>query len=270
MCAWFGVSVVWMSSCRCPHCVADPYTGSTSTYAYQGNYPENPHNKVRLGVLCPCGHVPFQDVLWLAFLHQGFSRLKTQGILALADTRKEDGEQCRISAGRFNTFVFRVVVCGCSGVVSGGFQAVPGFHKHIQKWGELHPEIRKWYTYPAAHDETTMQVPYEDPIRNFIQPMPMRKGSLLVWNSAIPHGTFPNNSSHPRLVQYLKMAPVSDPAIVPAAKNSTSGHNTVFGFGPHHLPTKSRGFYLTHLGERLMGFRDWLPGETGDQVIAMN
>ena len=70
------------------------------------------------------------------------------------------------------------------------------------------------------------------------------------------------------MVQYLKMAPVADKAVVPAAKNSTSGHNTVVNFGVHYLPTASRGFLLSNLGERLYALRDWLPGETGDDVLA--
>jgi hypothetical protein len=79
----------WKSVKNWLHWDMNPYTGSTSTYAYQGNYPQNPYNK-------------------------GFDRLKVQGIVALAD----------------------------ASVSEGGLQAVPGFHKHIQAWGELHPEIR--------------------------------------------------------------------------------------------------------------------------------
>lgn len=36
----------WRSVKNWLHWDMNPYTGSTSTYAYQGNYPENPHNKV--------------------------------------------------------------------------------------------------------------------------------------------------------------------------------------------------------------------------------
>lgn len=108
---------------------------------------------------------------------------------------------------------------------------MPGFHKHIQAWGVAHPEIREWYTYPTAYDETTMQVPYEDGVRLHVQPMPIRKGSYLCWHSAIPHGTRPNDSPNPRIVQYLKMAPVADKAIAPAAKNSSAPHNCVQHFG---------------------------------------
>lgn len=175
--------------------------------------------------------------------NKGFGKLKTQGIVALDD----------------------------ADVATGGFHCVPGFHKWIQAWGHAHPHLRATSTYPVIDDETTMQVPYSDPIRAHIQPVPLRRGSLLIWHSAIPHGTFPNHSNRSRLVQYLKMADAHDPAVIPAARSTCKQcSNTVVNFGPWFLPTASRGFKLTHLGERLYAFKEWAANDTRDSVLALD
>jgi hypothetical protein len=72
--------------------------------------------------------------------------------------------------------------------------------------------------------------------------MPIRKGSLLIWDSRLPHGNFPNNSNSMRIVQYLHMAPVADEAIrsYPLSKDD--------------LPSE---FRLTDLGKKLYGFKPW-------------
>jgi hypothetical protein len=72
--------------------------------------------------------------------------------------------------------------------------------------------------------------------------MPIRKGCLLVWDSRLPHGNFPNNSNSMRIVQYLHMAPVIDKAI------------RSFPLSKDDLPST---FHLTDLGEKLYGFKSW-------------
>ncbi|UJR38237.1 hypothetical protein I4U23_030910 [Adineta vaga] len=144
--------------------------------------------------------------------NNGMLRRKLQGILALVDCREEDG----------------------------GFHAVPGFQHFIQTWTKQNQQL--CIDTNKGGDPTTVQIPNDDPIRQHIQRMPIRKGSLLIWDSRLPHGNFPNNSNRMRIVQYLHMAPVADEAIrsYPLTKKD--------------LPLT---FHLTDLGEKLYGFKSW-------------
>ena len=144
--------------------------------------------------------------------NNGMRVRKLQGILALADCREEDG----------------------------GFHAVPGFHHFIRTWTKQNEQI--CLDANDSMDPTTIQIPVDDPIREHIQRMPLRKGSLLVWDSRLPHGNFPNNSDQMRIVQYLHMAPIADQALRP------------YPISKEDLPDE---FHLTDLGEKLYGFQSW-------------
>eukprot|EP00761_Pharyngomonas_kirbyi_P003996 gb/GECH01004000.1/.p1 GENE.gb/GECH01004000.1/~~gb/GECH01004000.1/.p1 ORF type:complete len:134 (+),score=20.31 gb/GECH01004000.1/:1-402(+) len=90
----------------------------------------------------------------------------------------------------------------------GGFHCVPGFHHYIRGWAHENRD-----RFDPTMQDTTFQVPPNDPIRNHVQRMPMRAGILLIWNSMLPHGNFPNESENGRMVQYIKMAPLEDRAV---------------------------------------------------------
>ena len=123
---------------------------------------------------------------------------------------------------------------------NGGFHAVPGFQHFISTWTKQNEQL--CLDANQGGDPTTVTIPVDDPIREHIQRMPIRKGSLLVWDSRLPHGNFPNDSNRMRIVQYLHMAPVSDVSTRP------------FPLSKDDLPSD---FRLTELGERLYGFRAW-------------
>lgn len=144
--------------------------------------------------------------------NNGMRTRKLQGILALVDCHEENG----------------------------GFHAVPGFQHYINTWTKQNQEA--CFDSNKGGDPTTVQIPENDPIRQHIQRMPIRKGSLLVWDNRLPHGNFPNNSNAMRIVQYLHMAPVSDEAVRP------------YPLIKDDLPSK---FHLTSLGEKLYGFKSW-------------
>ncbi len=97
-------------------------------------------------------------------------------------------------------------------------------------------------------DHTSVQIAKDDPIRKDIQKMPIRKGSILIWNSRLPHGTFPNNSSNFRMIQYMKMGFANDPAIEPSY------------FGLESIPKD-----LTPLGKKLLGVEPWTDEEDDPQ-----
>ncbi|CAF1548010.1 unnamed protein product [Rotaria magnacalcarata] len=144
--------------------------------------------------------------------NNGMRVRKLQAILALVDCRQQDG----------------------------GFHAVPGFQHYIATWTKSNHKL--CLRSNQSSDPTTVQIPWDDPIREHIQCMPIRKGSLLVWDSRLPHGNYPNSSNQMRIIQYLHMAPIADEALRP------------FPLLKEDLPET---FQLTELGEKLYGFKSW-------------
>jgi hypothetical protein len=144
--------------------------------------------------------------------NNGMRVRKLQAILALVDCREEDG----------------------------GFHAVPGFQHYISTWAKENQRL--CLKSNNSRDPTTVQISEDDPIREHVQCMPIRKGSLLIWDSRLPHGNYPNNSNRMRIIQYLHMAPIADEALRP------------FPLVQQDFPDT---FQLTELGEKLYGFASW-------------
>ena len=110
------------------------------------------------------------------------AKCKVQGLLNLVDARVQDG----------------------------GFLCIPGFHKHLAEWIAL-PENQA-YGEDMADAFDYLEVPAGDPMQAWTTAVPMRAGSLLVWNSELPHCNFPNDSDRFRMVQYVKCFPRPPPA----------------------------------------------------------
>ena len=73
----------------------------------------------------------------------------------------------------------------------GAFCCVPGFHKKIDNWLEAQPQginlqEQDWSQWP-------------------VKAIAARAGDLIIWHQALPHGSSPNRTDFPRMVQYLNM-----------------------------------------------------------------
>jgi len=152
-------------------------------------------------------------------LAQNYGGIRVQGVLNLSDNPEE----------------------------RGGFQCVPRFHgaRYFQ-WIE---ENRESYgTRPDVAKRNFTEVPEEDLMREEILRVPMKAGSLLVWNSQLPHANFPNTSDEFRMVQYIKMIPEEDPRefqpVMWMDKFKTS----------EWFP---EGFTPSELGRKLLGLEPW-------------
>jgi hypothetical protein len=75
----------------------------------------------------------------------------------------------------------------------GAFTCVPGFHLAIDEWLAGDPSRR------TGSPDALRGLPAE--------PIPGRAGDLVIWHHALPHGSSPNRTKLPRIVQYLTMAP---------------------------------------------------------------
>jgi ectoine hydroxylase-related dioxygenase (phytanoyl-CoA dioxygenase family) len=104
---------------------------------------------------------------------------KLQAILALVDCLEEDG----------------------------GFHAVPSCQNYITTWTNQNQQLCLHSN--QSKDSITVQILTNDSIREHVQRMPIRKGSLLVWNSRLPHRNYPNHSNRMRIIQDLHMVPIA-------------------------------------------------------------
>ena len=109
------------------------------------------------------------------------ARCRVQGLLNLIDARTEDG----------------------------GFLCVPGFHKHLLEWAAA--AENQPYKEETVDAFDFLEVPKDDPMQAWAQPVPMRAGSLLIWNSELPHCNYANDSDRFRMVQYVKCFPRPPP-----------------------------------------------------------
>jgi ectoine hydroxylase-related dioxygenase (phytanoyl-CoA dioxygenase family) len=96
---------------------------------------------------------------------------------------------------------------------SGGFHCVPGFGAaHWQVWADANKEYRT--------DGDLIAVPHGDSMRPHLQRLPMRPGSVCLWDSRTPHGNFPNESGHWRVCQYIGFHPAPHPVRASACLRS--------------------------------------------------
>jgi hypothetical protein len=85
-----------------------------------------------------------------------------------------------------------------SGEHDGGFITVPGFHKFVRQYA-LQTEIYCRSSFVGVQNDPEWI--------GYAQKITMRAGSIVVWDSQMPHCNFPNDSSNMRMCQYIKMFP---------------------------------------------------------------
>jgi ectoine hydroxylase-related dioxygenase (phytanoyl-CoA dioxygenase family) len=86
----------------------------------------------------------------------------------------------------------------------GGTVLVPAFHRHVQDWCARDPSEHgltrqplPWLHFPDSH-----------PLLALAQRVPMRAGSVLIWDQTMVHGSSPNEGSGQcRMAQFLKAFP---------------------------------------------------------------
>lgn len=128
----------------------------------------------------------------------------------------------------------------------GGFHCVPGFTgDEFFQWAL---DNQEYGNQPEVYNRNFNEVPPDDPMRKRIMKVPMRAGSLLIWNSQLPHGNFPNESFQFRMVHYIKMIPVDD-----AREFQPAVRVNKFVLSDWFPPS----FTPSPLGRRLFGIDEW-------------
>jgi len=77
----------------------------------------------------------------------------------------------------------------------GAFTVIPGFHNQIDTWLENLPEGRN------PRDVAMLN-------RMTLEPIAGNAGDFIIWNQCLPHGSSPNTSGLPRIVQYINYQPI--------------------------------------------------------------
>lgn len=91
---------------------------------------------------------------------------------------------------------------------TGGFHCIPSFCAHWQAWAAANEEYRM--------DADLVAVPTGDSMRPHLQRLPMRPGSVCLWDSRTPHGNFPNEGRSWRVCQYVGFHPAPHPVRIRA------------------------------------------------------
>lgn len=134
-----------------------------------------------------------------------------QGFLALSDARMQDG----------------------------GFLCVPGSHRIAKEWAIRNGWDRRRFL-------GQLKPKPEDSLQQHVQCIPVRAGSLVVWNQFTLHANHPNRSDCWRLNQYIRMYPSTKTRFFPIAPN------------PEDYPSDFIGKTITSLGRRLFGIDRWV------------
>jgi hypothetical protein len=87
---------------------------------------------------------------------------------------------------------------------TGGFECLAGFNSQILTWCKI-----SFGKLKGRGNDYGYGVPIGDPIEQNMQKITVRKGSLIIFSSELPHTMFPNESEKFRYAQYLRMAPLS-------------------------------------------------------------
>ncbi|CAF1414000.1 unnamed protein product [Adineta ricciae] len=131
---------------------------------------------------------------------------------------------------------------------TGGFHCVPSFTHRFKQWSIDNEQ---------AHRSRggLVNVPSDDPIRNEVKQIHVRKGSFVAWDSRLPHGNFPNNNNQFRIVQYIAFEPAKE-------NDERELTSRIDAFHMRRLCSKAdeqlAGFpepQLTELGEKIIGIR---------------
>ena len=84
-------------------------------------------------------------------------------------------------------------------IVDGGTLIIPASHKHMYKWNENNLHLKKPLPFLTFHDKAV-----EGLLLSRAHRIPMKAGSVLLWNQNIFHGTCPNESNNCRMAQFIK------------------------------------------------------------------
>jgi hypothetical protein len=128
----------------------------------------------------------------------------------------------------------------------GAFTCIPGFHRKLEGWlASLPPD--------AEPRKIVRELPGAKPIGG-------KAGDLVIWHSALPHGSSPNSAERPRMAQYITMSPAREENEEVRSRRITGWQERLTGLGKEQKEKEhfqGRTAELTPLGRRLLGLDRW-------------
>lgn len=129
----------------------------------------------------------------------------------------------------------------------GAFTCIPGFHRKIGDWLNNLPD--------DADPRRVIKQRNADAV-----PVAGKAGDLVIWHSALPHGSSPNSGDRPRIVQYITMSPAPENG-EEARQNRIKGwRERLTGLGKEEREKEhfqGETAELTPLGRKLLGLDAW-------------
>ena len=131
----------------------------------------------------------------------------------------------------------------------GAFVCIPGFHLKVHEWLRSLPE--------GADPREAVREEFGD------QAVAIEGGAgdLVIWHTALPHGSSPNSAQVPRIGQYITMSPVRrEPSEESRAESERWWRERRTGLGKNEKAQEHREgttATLTPLGRKLLGVDSW-------------
>jgi ectoine hydroxylase-related dioxygenase (phytanoyl-CoA dioxygenase family) len=128
----------------------------------------------------------------------------------------------------------------------GAFTCIPGFQRKLEGWLQsLSPDAEARKVIREASGA---------------QPIGGKAGDLVIWHSALPHGSRPNTAQRPRLAQYISMFPAREENEEGRQRRITGWQERLTGLGKDQQEKEhfhGRTAELTPLGRKLLGLDRW-------------
>jgi phytanoyl-CoA dioxygenase PhyH len=128
----------------------------------------------------------------------------------------------------------------------GAFSCIPGFHRKLEAWlKSLPPDVDP--------PRLARELPGAIPIGG-------KAGDLVIWHSALPHGSSPNTAQRPRMAQYISMFPDREEDEAARQQRITGWRERLTGLGQDQKEKEhlhGRTAELTPLGRKLLGLDRW-------------
>ena len=131
----------------------------------------------------------------------------------------------------------------------GAFVCLPGFHLKVHEWLRSLPE--------GADPREVVREEFGD------QAVAIEGGAgdLVIWHTALPHGSSPNSAEVPRIGQYITMSPVRrEPSEESRAESERWWQERLTGLSKNEKAQEHREgttATLTPLGRKLLGVDSW-------------
>ena len=130
----------------------------------------------------------------------------------------------------------------------GAFTCIPGFHRKLESWLK---------NVPTDADPRRLIREYQDEG----VPIAGKAGDLVIWHSALPHGSSPNSAVRPRMAQYITMSPAPNGGKDTNENRVTGWRERLTGLGKNQKEkehNQGKTAELTPLGKKLLGLEPWV------------